>query len=86
MNKDLAGVSAIWRALFGVRDEASTALFVYFVVSCQRAAELSFAAAMGPSLETGAVFECCTVGELLRVCDSVSVMAVQEKCDEKGRP
>src|ERR1700680_4753443 len=40
---------------------------------------------MGPSLETGAFFECCTVGELLRVCDSVSVMAVQEKCDEKGK-
>jgi hypothetical protein len=26
---------------------------------------------------------CCTVGELLQDCDSVSVMSVQEKCDEK---
>jgi hypothetical protein len=40
---------------------------------------------MGPSLETGAVFECCTVGELLRDCDPVSVMAGQEKGDEKDR-
>src|SRR3981081_2960204 len=38
---------------------------------------------MGPSLETGRVFECCTVGELWRDCDSVSVMGVREKCDEK---
>jgi hypothetical protein len=27
---------------------------------------------------------CCTVGELLQDWDCVSVMAVQEKCDEKG--
>ena len=27
---------------------------------------------------------CCTVGEFLHNCDSVSVRAVQEKCDEKG--
>jgi len=39
---------------------------------------------MGPSLETDAVFLCCTVGELLQDCDSVSVMAVQENCEEKG--
>jgi len=37
---------------------------------------------LGPSLETGAVFRCCTVGELLRDCDLVSVRAVLEKCDE----
>jgi hypothetical protein len=39
---------------------------------------------MGPSLETGASFRCCTVGELLRDSDWVSVIAVREKCDEKG--
>src|ERR1039457_1226583 len=39
---------------------------------------------MGPSLETDAVFRCCTVGELLQDGDSVSVMTVQEKCDEKS--
>src|SRR6202140_5837754 len=39
---------------------------------------------LSPSLETGAVFRCCTVGELLQDCDLVSVIAVQEKCDEKG--
>jgi hypothetical protein len=39
---------------------------------------------MGPSVETDAVFRCCTVGELLQDCDSVSVITVPEKCDEKG--
>src|ERR1017187_7826045 len=39
---------------------------------------------MGSSLETDAAFRGCTVGELLQDCDSVSVMTVQEKCDEKG--
>src|SRR6267378_5002878 len=38
---------------------------------------------IGPSLETGAGFRCCTVGELLRDCDLVSVLGEQEKCDEK---
>jgi hypothetical protein len=38
---------------------------------------------MGPSLETGEVFECCTAGELLRDCDCVSAMAVTLFCDEK---
>ena len=32
----------------------------------------------------GHCFRCCTVGELLRDCDCVSVRAVQEKCDEKA--
>ena len=31
----------------------------------------------------GRNFRCCTVGESLRDCDLVSVIAVQEKCDEK---
>jgi hypothetical protein len=39
---------------------------------------------MGPSLETGTVFDAALSGELLRDCDSVSVIAVQEKCDEQG--
>jgi hypothetical protein len=38
---------------------------------------------IGPSLETGAVFDAALSGELLRDCDLVSVMGVQEKCDEK---
>jgi len=32
----------------------------------------------------GRSFRCCTVGELLRDSDWVSVTAVREKCDEKG--
>jgi hypothetical protein len=38
---------------------------------------------MGPSLETGAVLECCTVGKLLRDRDCVSAIAVTLVCDEK---
>jgi hypothetical protein len=80
MNKDLAGVSAIWRTLFGVRVTAFTACF--HVV--KEAAENGFAADFGSVSGDGRNFRCCTVGELLRDCDLVSVRAVQEKCDEKG--
>jgi hypothetical protein len=40
---------------------------------------------MGPSLETGAVLDSATVGELLRDRDCVSAMAVTLVCDEKGQ-
>jgi hypothetical protein len=39
---------------------------------------------MGPSLETGAVFDAALSGNYCRIADCVSVSAVQEKCDEKG--
>ncbi len=81
MNKDLAGVSAIWRTLFGVRVTAFTGCF--HVV--KEAAENGFAADFGSVSGDGRNFRCCTIGELLRDCDLVSVRAVQEKCDEKGR-
>jgi hypothetical protein len=80
MNKDLAGVSAIWRTLFGVRVTAFTACF--HVV--KEATENGFAADFGSVSGDGRSFRCCTVGESLHDCDSVSVRAVQEKCDEKG--
>ena len=80
MNKDLAGVSAIWRTLFGVRVTAFIGCF--HVV--KEAAENGFAADFGFVSGDGHSFRCCTVDELLRDCDSVSVRAVQEKCDEKG--
>jgi hypothetical protein len=51
----------------------------------KEAAENGFAADFGSVSGDGRNFRCCTVGELLRDCDSVSVMAVREKCDEKGR-
>src|SRR6266481_7048516 len=40
---------------------------------------------MGPSLETGAVFDAVLSVNYCANCDSVSVRAVQEKCDERGR-
>src|SRR6266404_4077357 len=39
---------------------------------------------MGPSLETGAVFDAVLSVNYCANCDSVSVRAVREKCDEKG--
>ena len=59
-------------------------LVVYSSSTCQRAAEDGFAADFGSVSGDGRNFRYCTVGELLQDCDSVSVRAVQEKCDEKG--
>src|SRR5258706_4516011 len=39
---------------------------------------------MGPSLETGTVFDAVLSVNYCANCDCVSVRAVQEKCDEKG--
>src|SRR5229473_5759938 len=83
MNKDLAGVSAVWRALHVVRIAPSAALFVYLLSRCQRAAENGFAADDGSVSGDGHRFRCCTVGELLRDRDCVSAMAVTLVCDEK---
>src|SRR6266403_6399721 len=38
---------------------------------------------LGPSLETGTVFDAVLSVNYCAKCDCVSVMAVQEKCDEK---
>src|SRR6266849_6818175 len=84
MNKDLAVVSAVWRALFGVGVATSGALFVYLSSRCQRAAENGFAADDGSVSGDGRSSRCCTVGELLRDCDCVSAIAVTLVCDEKG--
>ena len=81
MNKDLAVFSAIWRALLGVRVDR----FYCLSSCCQRAAGDGFAADFGSVSGDGHRFRCCTVGESLHDCDLVSVRAVQEKCDEKGR-
>ncbi len=61
-----------------------SALFVYLSSFCQRTAERCFAADFGSVSGDGHCFRCCTVGELLRDWDCVSVMAVREKCDERG--
>ena len=50
----------------------------------KEAAENGFAADFGSVSGDGHCFRCCTVGELLRDWDCVSVMAVREKCDERG--
>jgi hypothetical protein len=42
-----------------------------------------FAPNFGSVSGDGRNFRCCTVGELLRAWDCVSVMRVQEMCDEK---
>jgi hypothetical protein len=64
---------------------ASAALFVYLSSFCQRAAEDVLQWMTGPSLETGTVFDAVLSVNYCANCDCVSVRAVQEKCDEKGR-
>src|ERR1700756_1981476 len=79
MNKDLAGVNAIWRALFGVRDRRFTACLML-----SKSPRKWFLRRMiGPSLKTGAVFDAALSENCCAICDLVSVMGVQEKCDEK---
>ena len=84
MNKDLAAVTTIWRALFGVRNRRFCCLFVYLSSLFSKSRRRCFAADYGSVSGDGRNFRCCTVGELLRDCGCVSVMRVQEMCDEKG--
>jgi hypothetical protein len=84
MNKDLAGVSAIWRALGEVRDRHFWCFIGVLVVLLSKSRRRCFAADFVSVSGDGHSFRCCTVGELLRDCDLVSVTAVREKCDEKG--
>ncbi len=81
MNKDLAGEAAVWRALFGGCTVAASAALSSF---CQRAAEDVLRWMTGPSLETGTVFDAVLSVNYCAILDWVSVMAVREKCDEKG--
>src|SRR5258707_15826668 len=81
MNKDLGVDSAIWRVLFGVRG-APLILLVRHVV--KEPPKMVLRRMMGPSLETGAVFDAVLSVNYCANCDSVSVRAVREKCDEKG--
>src|SRR5258708_36242924 len=85
MNKDLAGLSANWRALFGVRGCSFCCLFVYFVVPLSKSRRSDLRRIIGPSLETGTVFDTALSGNYCAICDCLSVTAVREKCDEKGR-
>jgi hypothetical protein len=80
MNKDLAVFSAIWRALFGVRVDH----FYCLSSCCQRAAENGFAADFGSVSGDGRSFRCCTYEEFSQGFGWVSVLSVQEKCDEKA--
>ena len=61
------------------------ALFVYLSSFCQRAAEDVLRWMSGPSLETGTVFDALLSVNYCAILDRVSVRAVREKCDEKGR-
>src|SRR6266436_5965852 len=81
MNKDLAAVSAVWRALFGVRSGRFVLLICMFV---KEPPKVVLRRMMGPSLETGTVFDAVLSVNYCANCDSVSVRAVREKCDEKG--
>ena len=85
MNNDLAGDAAVWRALFGVLSRRFCCFICVLVVLLSKSRRNDLRGIMGLSLETDAIFRCCNVGELFRDWDCVSVMRVQEMCDEKGR-
>jgi len=84
MNNDLARDAAVWRALFGVRRRRFCRFICVLVVFLSKSRRRCFAADNGSVSGDGRNFRCCTVGELLRDWDCVSVMRVQEMCDEKG--
>ena len=85
MNNDLAGDAAVWRALFGGAGWPFLLLICVLVVRLSKSRRRCFAADDGSVSGDGRNFRCCTVGELLRDWDCVSVMRVQEMCDEEGR-
>jgi hypothetical protein len=57
MNNDLAGEAAVWRALFGVRSRRFCCLFVYLSSLFSKSRRNDLRRIMGPSLETGTVFD-----------------------------
>jgi len=57
MNKDLAAVTAVWRALFGVRSRHFCCLFVYLSSLLSKSRRNDLRRIMGPSLETDAIFD-----------------------------
>src|SRR6266404_9182163 len=84
MNKDLAGVSAVWRALFEVRSGRLYCLSSTFRLLVKEPPKMVLRRMMGPSLETGTVLDAVLSVNYCANYDSVSVRAVREICDEKG--
>src|SRR5258708_709852 len=84
MNKDLAGLSAVWRALHGVRGRRFYCFSCTYRLVFKEPPKMVLRRMMGPSLKTGAVFDAVLSVNYCANCDSVSVRAVREKCDEKG--
>ena len=70
--------------LAGCGMAASAASICVLVVLLSKSRRRWFAADFGSVSGDGRSSRCCTVAELLRDCDLVSVMAVREKCDERG--
>ena len=83
MNKDLAGFSAVWRALFGVRSRRFYCLSSTYRLLVKEPPKMVLRRMMSPSLETGTVFDASLSVNSCTIAIGVSVMAVQEKCDEK---
>jgi hypothetical protein len=57
MNNDLAGDSAVWRALLGVHGGRFCGFICVLVVLLSKSGRRYFAMEDGPSLETGTVFD-----------------------------
>ena len=57
MNKDLAGDAAVWRALFGGAQSPLLLLICVFSSLFSKSRRNDLRRIMGPSLETGAIFD-----------------------------
>ena len=62
MNKDLAGFSAIWRALFGARVAAFNCLSSTYRLLFKEPPKMVLRRMLGPSLETDAIFDAALSG------------------------
>src|ERR1700726_2805607 len=82
MNKDLAVITAVWRALFGARGGRFCCFIRVLIVLLSKSRRRCFAADFGSVSGDGRSFRCCTVGELLQDCDLASVRAITGVCDE----
>src|SRR6266853_4438476 len=80
MNKDLAGFLQFGVHFSGCGVAANSACL--HVV--KEPPKMVLRRMMGPSLETGTVFDAVLSVNYCANCDCVSVRTVQEKCDEKG--
>ena len=69
----------------GVRSRHFCCLFVYLSPILSKSRRKDLRRIMGPTLETDAIFDAVLSVNYCAIAVVVSVMRLQEMCDEKGR-